>query len=525
MISNLFLDKKIVLLLLILFFSQCSSISTNNAHLQTEIPSKKLQKDVAFTHKKLQKLHPKLDYYISKEQLDFKFDSLKSSLNNPLTPLEFYKKISPLVAAVKQGHSYVLPPEKEYSKKETKALLKKGIGPFSQFDFTFYKDKLYVVKNKSSNPTILPGTEVLSVNGIEPQNLINEYNRYFSSDGFNTTFKKEIASKRFVAYFTIENGIKDSLNYVFKIHDSIQNITIKRFKKDSLEQKAKKTVQKISVADQNKIKVLKKKKRINGFDKTSKTFIRELRFLSKDSSVAYLKIIGFKDGRFRKFYKDCFAELQKRNTQTLILDLRNNGGGRLNEIIKLYSYLADSTFVFLQKSEVVSRGSLFEGAYFNKGSFPVKIAKSLLAPFVYSYLLLTVHKDKDGQNYFATETKPHPIAKNAFGGKLFMLINGGSFSASSILSSNLKGSQRATFVGTETGGDYNGTVAGFMPVIQLPHSKLKVRMGVMNFAPFYQTPVKGHGIFPDINIQPTLEDKIQGKDPELDWILNNIKAQ
>ncbi len=80
-------------------------------------------------------------------------------------------------------------------------------------------------------------------------------------------------------------------------------------------------------------------------------------------------------------------------------------------------------------------------------------------------------------------------------------------------------------MGTETGGDYNGTVAGFMPVIQLPHSKLKVRMGVMNFAPFYQTPVKGHGIFPDINIQPTLEDKIQGKDPELDWILNNIKAQ
>jgi C-terminal processing protease CtpA/Prc len=33
-------------------------------------------------------------------------------------------------------------------------------------------------------------------------------------------------------------------------------------------------------------------------------------------------------------------------SKTLILDLRDNGGGRLNEI-DLYSYLADSTFVFL----------------------------------------------------------------------------------------------------------------------------------------------------------------------------------
>lgn len=520
MILNLFLDKKISLLLLILFFAQCGSIQKNNTQLQQLIPANQLREDVDFTYKKLQKLQPKLDYYISKEQLDYQFDSLKTTINTALTPLEFYKKISPLVAAVKQGHSYVLPPQKEYSKRETKAITKKGVGPFSQFDFTFFENKLYVVKNKSHNKSIQPGTEVLSVNGIKPQELINEYNQYYSSDGYNTTFKKEIASKRFVTYFTIENGIKDSLNYVFKANDSIKNSTIERFKKDSLAPKTKKKPQKITVADKNKLKTLKKKKRINGFDKTSKTFIRELNFTTKDSSVAYLKISGFKEeGRFRKFYKDCFAELQKRNTQTLIIDLRNNGGGRLNEIIRLYSYLADSTFVFLQKSEVISRGSLFEGAYFNKGAFPVKIAKSILAPLVYSYLLLTVHKDKDGKNYFDTETKPHPVDKNAFGGKLYVLINGGSFSASSILSSNLKGSQRATFVGTETGGDYNGTVAGFMPIVQLPHSKLKVRIGVMNFAPFYQTPVKGHGIFPEQTITPSLQDRIQGKDPELDWVL------
>lgn len=519
MLQNLFLEKKIALLLLLLFFVQCSSIKKDNAHLQQLIPANQLQKDVDFAHKKIQKLHPKLDYYISKEKLDYKFDSLKTTINKALTPLEFYKKISPVVAAIRQGHSYVVPPQKEYSKKESKAFTKKGIGPFSQFDFSYFNDKLYVVKNKSYNKNIAAGTEILSVNGIKPQELINEYQQYFSSDGFNTTFKKELAAKRFVSYFTIENDIKDSLQYVFKFNDSIKNITIKRFKLDSLEKKTKKVPQKKVAVNKSKKQALKKKKRINGFEKTSNTFIRELNFISQDSSIALLKIRGFKGGHFRKFYKQSFAEIQKRNIKTLIIDIRNNGGGRLNEIIHLYSYLADSAYIFLKKSEVVSRASLFEGAYFNKGNTGLKIAKSLFSPLVYSYLLLNVHKDKDGKKYVDTDTKPLPVNKNAFNGKLYVLINGGSFSASSILSTNLKGSKRATFVGEETGGDYNGTVAGFMPIVKLPHSKLNVRIGIMNFAPVYQTQIHGRGIFPDVTITPTLNDQIQGNDPELNWIL------
>jgi C-terminal processing protease CtpA/Prc len=518
MLDRLFFKKRIAILPILLFFVQCSTIKKDNTRLEQLIPVNRLQQDVDFTYKKLKRLHPKLYYYISKEKLDYKFDSIKSSLTKPLTPLEFYKKISPIVAAIRQGHSYVFPPEKKYTKKETKVLTKKGIGPFSQFDFSYHNDKLYVIKNKSYNKSIMEGSEVLSVNGIKPQDLINEYSEFYSADGFNTTFKKQLASKRFVKFFTIENGIKDSLNYTFKINDSIKAITIKRFKQDSLKQKTKKIVTKTAI-DKAKRHALKKKKRINGFDKTSNTFFRELHFVSKDSNVALLQIRGFRGGQYRKFYKQCFVELQKRKTKTLIIDLRNNGGGRLNEINKLYSYLADSTYTFLKKSEVVSRGSLFEGAYFNKGNVAVKAVKAIFSPLVYSYLLINVHKDKDGKNYFGTETKPHQLNKNAFKGKLYVLINGASFSASSILSTNLKGAQRATFVGEETGGDFNGTVAGFMPVLKMRHSKLNFRIGVMNFEPFYQTPTLGHGIYPDVPIQPTLKDKIEKRDPELDWII------
>ena len=98
--------------------------------------------------------------------------------------------------------------------------------------------------------------------------------------------------------------------------------------------------------------------------------------MEKDSSVAIMKIRSFNKGDFRPFYKESFRKIDNYKSNTLILDLRDNGGGRLNEIVDLYSYLADSTFVFLDKSEVVSKSSLMEGAYFNGGSFGCKNPKS-----------------------------------------------------------------------------------------------------------------------------------------------------
>ena len=82
-------------------------------------------------------------------------------------------------------------------------------------------------------------------------------------------------------------------------------------------------------------------------------------------------------------------------------------------------------------------------------------------------------KNTEGKYFYATsESKPLSIKPQAFQGKVYVLINGGSFSASCILSSNLQGSKRAVFVGEETGGTYNGTVAGRMPLLELPNSKL-----------------------------------------------------
>jgi C-terminal processing protease CtpA/Prc len=63
------------------------------------------------------------------------------------------------------------------------------------------------------------------------------------------------------------------------------------------------------------------------------------------------------------------------------------------------------------------------------------------------------------------------LSPNAFKGKIYVMINGGSFSASSLISSNLK-LKRVTFVGEETGGAFNGTV-WIYACRRTTHSELK----------------------------------------------------
>jgi hypothetical protein len=43
------------------------------------------------------------------------------------------------------------------------------------------------------------------MNTIKPSELITEYDKYFSSDGFNTTYKSAVASRK--TYFTSEKEL------------------------------------------------------------------------------------------------------------------------------------------------------------------------------------------------------------------------------------------------------------------------------------------------------------------------------
>jgi hypothetical protein len=68
---------------------------------------------------------------------------------------------------------------------------------------------------------------------------------------------------RFTSYFTVQNGIKDSLTYL-KYNNSIKLVTIKDTKKIRLKQEPK--TQKSDCARPKKSRVTRRKKRVNGYN-------------------------------------------------------------------------------------------------------------------------------------------------------------------------------------------------------------------------------------------------------------------
>lgn len=511
--------KKFASIACLLLFLSCQSIKQFNDGLAQPIGVEKLRSDVDYSYKKIKQLHPKLYWYISKEKLDYKFDSLKASIQKPMTGLDFYKALSQVLRSVGQGHLGIAPSFEKLSKKEQKQLKTRGKLPFNQFDLEYIDNKLIVLKNRSRHK-ISESAEIVSVNNENPTDLINAFKLRMSSDGYNQTFYNRFFGRTFGTFYTFDKGkLQDSLKLVIRQNNKDSLYIIKR---DTFGSNSKEKNTKLS---KKEIKQRNKTWSKYGYNKDTNTNSRELKFIGNDSITALMTIKHFTNGNFFSFYKESFEKLSKAKTQNLIIDLRNNPGGRLMEIDQLYSYLVDKPYVFIDDYEVVSRTSKLQVDYFKGGGPIIKFFKILGAPLFYSINYLKVRKEGDkyySRNSFSKEHKPNP---NNFKGKIYVLINGGSFSASSIISSNLKATKRAFFVGEETGGAFNGTIAAQFPSIQLPNSKVNLKIGIAVVSAIGKTDVEGRGIFPDKEILPTLEDRKNNIDPELNWILQDIKSE
>ena len=139
-------------------------------------------------------------------------------------------------------------------------------------------------------------------------------------------------------------------------------------------------------------------------------------------SIGYLALASFTENSAKDF-KKAFIELKQKGAKSLIIDLRDNGGGSLAEAVDIVN-------LFVPKGQeiVVTKGKL-----------------------------------KQGQGSFKTQSEPVdtqiPIA---------VLVNGGTASASEIVSGSMQDLDRAVIIGTRTFGKglvqtirplpYNGTL-------------------------------------------------------------------
>jgi len=504
------------------------SVKHYNAQISSLHAVSELHQDVDKAYSQLQRLHPKLYQFVSKEVLDSKFESLKNDIDRPMGSAEFYERLARVLKEVRQGHLMSRPPTIRYTKAQLKALNKLKF-EFNDLDFEILEDKLWVKGTLGKDSTIV-GDEVLAFDKETAKKLIVNYKELFSSDGFNTTYYDRYVGRNFSNFYYSEKGFRDSLTLLLRKNDSIYFRTFRwigkgsSIKRDSLQNTEPKKISKTDkIAFKKKQKTKKKAGRKRGYVPSRDYYLRNFDFVGKDNSVAYLKILGFGQGNHKKFYKETFAKIDSAQCENLIIDLRDNGGGSLDEIENLYAYLALKPFKFINKAETKTRIPATKAMFSKRGVGLLEgTFRILAAPGLLVYDLLHFKKENGKRYYKLTKSKLQKPHKTNFKGKIYVLTNGYSFSASSVLATNLRGTARAFFVGEETGGAYNGTVAGQSKYVTLPNSKVRMKFGMLQVESPYQIDPNGYGIKPDVEIIPTQKDRLQKRDPELDWVLEDI---
>ncbi|WP_353164543.1 S41 family peptidase [Empedobacter brevis] len=537
--------NKLITLLLLSFFSSCVSVEKYNAHIDKKIDADELQRDVDRAKKKLLTKQVDIDMYYSKEVIASRLDSFRNTIQQPMKPNDFSRELSKVVSGFGHGHTVVTSFGKRATKLEKKKY-KNSKGPLSLLEFKSLDNHVYLDKNNSKDSTLLLQTDILAINGIKFQDFYNLYHNYRKGDGYTTTFSKYMYGSSYPRFVSNEIGIQDSVVLTFQKNDSIITQIVKReyqkkeeksLKKNTSDSIQKKTNEEKVFTKISKEEKLKRKERLDHKKKVKKYFAysksrneyqRELRFPDKnDSTTVILSIKTFSLENSKKAYPFIFDSIKELNVKNLILDVRNNGGGYVRDANYLYSFLTarnQPQAVMGDKMKVNSKFGLMKN-YFQSFGIIGNTLGLPLAVYKYSQSVFKTKKEKDGYYYKVRGKKDLLNQPEKFTGNLYVLTNGMSYSATSILTAALQNEGKAIFVGEETGGDYNGTVAGSFNDFKLKNSKLKIYYGMMDFRPNTSRELKGRGIIPTVPVEMSFDDIINKKDPQLDWILNDIKSK
>jgi C-terminal processing protease CtpA/Prc len=241
-----------------------------------------------------------------------------------------------------------------------------------------------------------------------------------------------------------------------------------------------------------------------------------LRYL-KDAEIAQIRIRGFGGNDYPQGIEDTFKTLRDKGTKALILDLRANGGGNDMYGALLVSYLTDKPFRYFDHINIKT----IEPSFKQHAQWPAdatgRLREGVTANPAGGYLVTAkLHQGVAEQ----------PPGKYPFLGRVFVLIDGGTFSTAADFCAVTHHLKRATFVGEETGGGYYGNNSGVMPRVTLPHSKFQVRLPMYeywNAVPGYDG--ERRGTRPDHAVETRTANLLRGADGQLDLALKLADAK
>ncbi len=482
--------KQYLILFLIPVFFSCSV--SKNYNPDKKYSSEQLKQDYTLLRTILEKKHPSLYWYTPKDTMDRYFNEGYNAIRDSMTELQFsWKIIAPITSAIHCGHTSF-----SMSKSWNKFIRGKVIPSFPLF-LKIWSDTMVVMYDLNKNDSVIhKGDIITSINGIKSADIINIMFDYMVEDGYSDNVNYIRLSESFPYFHRNIFGLYKTYNVGFIDSSGIEktaNIPYYHPSADTISKRKE---------------MIKSAKRITSYQR--KQNIRSLQF---DTSFALMTVNSFSNGHLKHFFRKSFREIHKRHLQNLIIDIRANGGGDINNYVLLTRYLRDASFKVADSAYSIAKN--FNG-----------FTKHISSGFFNNLGLILLSRKRDDGKYHFGFWENHtfkPKRKNHFNGNTYVLINGLTFSASSLFCNSVKGQPGVTLVGEETGGGWYGNSGIIIPDIILPNTHLRVRLPFFRIVQYHHVADKGTGVVPDIYIPPVYKDVVNGVDTKMERVIKMIR--
>jgi hypothetical protein len=447
-----------------------------------------LKQDIDFMFSAMENIHPDLYHYTPRQVIDKMRLHVEKEVHQPMTRMEFSRKLIPVVSQLKDGHTSLSFPQEERNN------FLEQEGKVFPFDVMIHDNQLFITNNYSANSTIPLFAEISSINGIVTVVLLDQLRTYLSAElnhFRDTRVQRSFRSllwnvMGFAGDYELElivNG-QPSMHYV-------KGITAKE-------------LQAIAKTRQSPV--------------PGKPYALQLTS-EKIAVIDFRSMLDKK--RFEKFLDSAFRVIKNENFEHLVIDIRNNGGGNSQLGDMLFNYITDKHYRQVDRMEI--KASKEMKTYFRK---------QYLKWYMYPAVPLAVFHKQAHHYFFAKPGKIQVVEmqklqtpkneKLKFNGSAYLLTSHYTFSSANMLANAFKCYNMGTVVGEETGGVL--TAFGDIIPIELPNTKLTAWCPYKKFVhPCADDQV--HGVIPDVEITTTQDDIHSGRDVALEYIKNLISKE
>ena len=481
----------------LLLFVSLTIASARADTAERRLASAGLLADVDVLERAYTELHPGLYRYNTPDRMARHFDALRHEFRSDRTLAEAYLAFSVFAAKIRCGHTYA----NFYNQPESIAQALFKATNRVPFQFRWLHGRMVVTRNLSTETSLVPGTEVLSIAGVPARRILARLMTIARADGGNDA--KRVASLEvrgddryeafdiFLPLFFREVGARQELIVRAPTDRLPRRVTV-----DALSHEQRLATRTAPIADD------------------AAAFSLDIRA----DGVAVLDMPGWalydSAWDWRGFLEQTFASLNARAPRALIIDVRRNEGG-LSVGDELLAHLGATAITLPKLERRVRYRSTPEALrpYLTTWDRSFHDWGDAAKPLGGGYFRLL----REGEN---AEGDVIEAKSPRYRGRVYVLVGATNSSATFEFANAIRGSGLGTLVGQTTGGNRRGINGGAFFFLRLPNSTIELDLPLVGQFPL--DPQPDAGIEPDIAVRVTRADVANGRDVELDAALADL---